>query len=255
MAGRPLAVEPRELVGERVRLVEDAAERRPNSCGSRSWSTGKRRTVTPLICSTPAGQLILPSHVVARASGQNLDRRVTGEALGDVARVQLGAAVDVRAVALDDDRELHDSEQSGATSLSPVRDADGASARPDCSRARRLRLRRHGRRAPTVRRLAARLAVDAWRRSASTPSRPASSAATAASLTPLVRLGVQLVIAVDGGCSGGDVPVGTERPLRGRGPSARRSRAGSPSIRDASSGSSPRCPSASVSTTRLCNSS
>jgi hypothetical protein len=38
---------------------------------------------------------------------------VTGESFGNVARVQLGAAVDVRAVALDRDRELHDSDGSG----------------------------------------------------------------------------------------------------------------------------------------------
>jgi hypothetical protein len=30
-------------------------DRRPKSSGLRSWATGKRRTVMPFTCSTPAG--------------------------------------------------------------------------------------------------------------------------------------------------------------------------------------------------------
>ena len=54
-------------------------------------------------------RLVAPGDVVARARREHLDLGVPREALRDVARVQLGAAVDVGAVALDDDRELHDS--------------------------------------------------------------------------------------------------------------------------------------------------
>ena len=55
LAGPSLSSQ-RELVGNRVRLVEDLRrERRPKSCGLRSCATGKRRTVTPFTCSTPAG--------------------------------------------------------------------------------------------------------------------------------------------------------------------------------------------------------
>ena len=54
-------------------------------------------------------QLVAPGDVVAGAGRQDLDLGVPREVLGDVARVQLRAAVDVGAVALDDDRELHDS--------------------------------------------------------------------------------------------------------------------------------------------------
>ena len=51
------------------------------------------------------------------------------EALGDVSRVQFCAAVDLGAVALDDDRQLHDSEE-WEDPLSPARDAGGASFEP-----------------------------------------------------------------------------------------------------------------------------
>ena len=54
-------------------------------------------------------ELVVPADVIARAGGDDLDLGVPGEPFGDVARVQLGAAVDVGAVALNDDRELHDS--------------------------------------------------------------------------------------------------------------------------------------------------
>ena len=52
-------------------------------------------------------QLVAPRDVVGRAGRQDLDLGVAGEVLGDVARVQLGAAVDCLTVALNDDRELH----------------------------------------------------------------------------------------------------------------------------------------------------
>ncbi len=81
---------------------------------------GNRRTVTPLTCSTPAGSSLLPGDVVARAGREDLDLGVPREAFGDVARVQLGAAVDVRAVALDDDRELHESESAALAGIAPA---------------------------------------------------------------------------------------------------------------------------------------
>ena len=45
--------------------------------------------------------------VVGRAGREDLDLSVAREMLGDIPRVQLGAAVDRLAVALDDDRDLH----------------------------------------------------------------------------------------------------------------------------------------------------
>ena len=59
-----------------------------------------------------AGPLVPPGHVVARARRHDLDLRVTRKPFGDVPRMEFCAAVDVRAVALDRDRELHDSERS-----------------------------------------------------------------------------------------------------------------------------------------------
>src|SRR5688572_23764093 len=63
--------------------------------------------------------LVSPGHVIARARGDDLDLGMAREALGDVACMQLRAAVDVGAVALDDDRELHDSELSPPSPASP----------------------------------------------------------------------------------------------------------------------------------------
>src|SRR5207237_349518 len=54
-------------------------------------------------------KLVAPRHVVGRARRQDLDRRVRGEVLGDVAGVEFRAAVDLAAVPLDDDREFHPS--------------------------------------------------------------------------------------------------------------------------------------------------
>src|SRR6185436_6552320 len=52
--------------------------------------------------------LVAPGDVIAGAGRHHLDLRVPREPLGHVARVQLGAAVDVGAVTLDHDRELHE---------------------------------------------------------------------------------------------------------------------------------------------------
>ena len=59
---------------------------------------------------------IAPGDVVARASREHFDIGVARKMLGDIAGVQLGAAVDVGAVALHDDGELHCAEGSGPSS-------------------------------------------------------------------------------------------------------------------------------------------
>ncbi len=66
----------------------------------------------PLTCSTPALTLVPPRHVIAGAGRHDLHVSMACKPLGDVPCVQLGAAVDVGAVALDCNRELHDSERS-----------------------------------------------------------------------------------------------------------------------------------------------
>ena len=52
-------------------------------------------------------QFISPGDVVGGTGGEDLDLGMTGEMLGDVACVELGAAIDRVAVALNDDRQLH----------------------------------------------------------------------------------------------------------------------------------------------------
>jgi hypothetical protein len=65
------------------------------------------------------GQLVLPRDVIVMgARRQHLDLDVRGEVFGDVARVLFGAAVDVGAVPLDDDRDLHCSPSSDGSGTS-----------------------------------------------------------------------------------------------------------------------------------------
>ncbi len=54
-------------------------------------------------------ELVLPADVIARARGDDFDLRVARQPFGDVAGVELRPAVDVGAVSLNDDGELHDS--------------------------------------------------------------------------------------------------------------------------------------------------
>ena len=54
------------------------------------------------------GQFVLPRNVIAmRASGEDLDLDVLREVLRHIAGMLLGAAVDVGAVPLNNDRDLH----------------------------------------------------------------------------------------------------------------------------------------------------
>ena len=108
-AGRSFAVEPGELVGDRVRVVEHRARPSPElerPALVRDRKPSDRDAVDLL---DPGRQLVAPGDVVARTGRDHLDLGVPGEMFSDVARVQLRSAVDVGAVALNDDRELHDS--------------------------------------------------------------------------------------------------------------------------------------------------
>src|SRR5437868_2637985 len=60
--------------------------------------------------------LIMPGDVIARAGGQNVDVGMAGEMFRDVAGMQLRATVDVGAVSLHDDGELHCSDGSRPSS-------------------------------------------------------------------------------------------------------------------------------------------
>ena len=84
----------------------------------RSRATGKRRTVTPFTCETPAGQDVLPAQVVGGGGGEDLDLVALGHVLRDPAAVQLGPADHLRPVALDDEGEPHPRPPSFAASVS-----------------------------------------------------------------------------------------------------------------------------------------
>src|SRR5436190_22152294 len=56
--------------------------------------------------------LVIPGHIIARARRHHFHVGMASQPFGDVSRVQLGSAVDVRTVALDRDCELHDSDRS-----------------------------------------------------------------------------------------------------------------------------------------------
>src|SRR6187402_70731 len=58
---------------------------------------------------------VAPGNVVPGARGQHVDVGVLRQMLGDVTGVQLCAAVDVGAIALHDDSELHCAEGSGSS--------------------------------------------------------------------------------------------------------------------------------------------
>ena len=64
-------------------------------------------------------QLVAPRHVVGGARRQDFDLGMPGEMFGDVARVKLGAAVDCRPVALNDDCEFHSSPGPGSSVSGP----------------------------------------------------------------------------------------------------------------------------------------
>ena len=104
---RTFGVEPVQLVAERVRLLEDAigpAPEEPRIALAFHAKPPHRHAVDRF---DPGRQLVAPRHVVGGARRQDLDLGMLGEMFGDVARVELRAAVDRLSVALNDDRDLH----------------------------------------------------------------------------------------------------------------------------------------------------
>jgi hypothetical protein len=119
-ACRALAVQPRELIADGVRPLEDrrrvAGELR-RVAGMRHGEPSHRHATDRF---DTRRQRIGPRDVVLRAGGEYLDLGVTRQMFSDVARMQLGAAVDVGAVPLCDDRNLHDAlepESDGGSTL------------------------------------------------------------------------------------------------------------------------------------------
>ena len=129
-AGRPFAVQPGQLVGEGMGLLEypaRAAAELERMTFAGHGEAADRNTVDGL---GPRRELVTPADVVARAGRDDLYLCVLRQAFRDVACVQLRSAVDVGAVSLDDYRELHDS--AGPLPVSPEGPDDSPpSARPD----------------------------------------------------------------------------------------------------------------------------
>ena len=108
-AGWPFGLEPVEFVRHRMRPVEDFLGEQPE--GERialvfHREAAHRHVVHALFARL---QRIAPGDVVGGTRGPHLHLRVARQVLGNVPRVQFGAAVDGLAVALDDDRDLHGS--------------------------------------------------------------------------------------------------------------------------------------------------
>ena len=106
-ARRTFLVEPVELVLKRVTMVEHPFGSAPEDeriALAPDAESPDRDAVDALDADV---ERVPPGHVVRRAGGQDFDLAVPGEMFRDVPRVQLRAAVDRRAVALDDDRDLH----------------------------------------------------------------------------------------------------------------------------------------------------
>ena len=106
-AGRALAVEPLELVVQRVGLIE-------NPVGPLTEVVRITDPADPESTNRHAvdgvfafRKLILPTDVVSGSRREDLNTRVASEPLGNVARVQLGSTIELRAIALNDDRQLH----------------------------------------------------------------------------------------------------------------------------------------------------
>src|SRR5262249_25850756 len=58
------------------------------------------------------GILVLPRHVVLRARGEDVDRMLRRQPLGDQTAVILGSAEDLRAITLNDESDLHEHKAS-----------------------------------------------------------------------------------------------------------------------------------------------
>ena len=129
-AGRPFGIEPRQLIAVRMWLREDLGRplrKLDRVALDRHW---KAVDGNPVDDFQAGRQLVLPRDVIAmRARREHLDLEVLGQMLRDVTGMLLGAAVDVSAVPLDDDRDLHcsplSSEEPGASGASGATGVSG----------------------------------------------------------------------------------------------------------------------------------
>src|SRR6185436_8998297 len=125
---RPLAVQPRELVGCRVCLVENErrAAREVARVAFARYREALHRNAVDL---RGTGRVfVLPRQVVAGARGQHAHVGTSCQMFGDIPRVQLRSAADILGVALHDEGELHLSDGSAEGGVTSI--AEGASTAP-----------------------------------------------------------------------------------------------------------------------------
>jgi hypothetical protein len=106
-AVRSLTFEPAQLVLYRVRVFEDVGRAIAEVNQVALPDDGKSLDGNAVHDVAAFGPFVAPRDVVASAGRQNADVGMGGEMLGNVTRVQFGAAVDLRTVALHDHRDLH----------------------------------------------------------------------------------------------------------------------------------------------------
>ena len=106
-AGRSLAAQPRQLGSDRMRLFEDL-RRPPTEHVDVAFPADRKPPDRDAVHPLDTGvELVAPRDVVGRAGRQDLDLDVSGEVLSDIPGMLLGAAVQLGAIALDDNGELH----------------------------------------------------------------------------------------------------------------------------------------------------
>ena len=107
--GRPRALlpEPRQLVVGRVGIVEDPVRVPVERLDVAGFGRGKAADVDAADPVHALGVLVLPGDVVPGTRRQHVDVVAVREAFGHQPAVVLGAAEDLRAVALDDEGDFH----------------------------------------------------------------------------------------------------------------------------------------------------
>src|SRR5688572_1564243 len=104
---RPVLAKPFLLVGAWRLAVEDLLAQRPELVQAPLARDGEPDHMHRAICRFACRILVVPGDVIARAGGENGDVVRGSQPLPELPAVQLRAAGDVGAVALNDESELH----------------------------------------------------------------------------------------------------------------------------------------------------
>ena len=232
-ARRPLTFEPSQLVVDGMDLLEHLRRSPAELVRTPFVRDREPPDLNAVDLFHAGGRSFLPRDVVAGARCHDLDGGVPREPLCDVTSMQFRAAVDVGAVALNDDGQLHDSDECPSPPSSCGSALAGrlvSGSRESSNDRARLRARAIVARCRRTRHSCQSLCPRD--RTAGAGGRGVSGdAADAFAVVVEARFRQLPEAAVAAPC-----PAGTGRPLRAHVRAARRSPAGWPSIRGASSG-------------------